>query len=588
MKKIGYKIILITSLIAFITGIIISGTMTYKNIQTNNKLVAIQKEALYDNYNVKIKEQVEIAISMIDAIHKKVQTGELTIEEAKNQSASLLRVMKYGENGYFWADTVEGVNVVLLGNKTEGTNRIESKDSNGTYFIKEIIENGKKPDGGYTDYWFPKSGETTPLLKRGYAKLYAPFNWVIGTGNYVEDIDKIIASNEAMIKKDLTQSIMINIVLFVGALIVAVILAFFLSKDIEKPLIKIKDFAQRLSEYDFSTPIDVTRKDELGQTGDALNTAQKNVSGLVKVIMENSQEITASSQELSATIEELTVKTGTIDESVEVIAAGMQESSASSQEISASVEEVDSSINELTSKAMDGSNKANESKERATIVKNSSKKAIEDTLRVYAEKQSNMEKAIEGGKVVENIKVMADTIGSIAEQTNLLALNAAIEAARAGEQGKGFAVVAEEVRKLAEQSAQAVINIQDTIVKVQQAFKSSIDTGSDILEFINIQVHEQFYAYGETGNQYYNDSDYVSKMSEEIAAMAEEITATVGQVNEAVQNMAYASQKSSENADTIRESMNETSKAIEEMAVTAQSQAELAQKLDEIVQQFKI
>ena len=62
---------------------------------------------------------------------------------------------------------------------------------------------------------------------------------------------------------------------------------------------------------------------------------------------------------------------------------------------------------------------------------------------------------------------MADTIGSIAEQTNLLALNAAIEAARAGEQGKGFAVVAEEVRKLAEQSSQAVLSIQDTIVKVQ-------------------------------------------------------------------------------------------------------------------------
>ena len=87
-----------------------------------------------------------------------------------------------------------------------------------------------------------------------------------------------------------------------------------------------------------------------------------------------------------------------------------------------------------------------------------------------------MEKAIEDGKVVDSIKVMADTIASIAEQTNLLALNAAIEAARAGEQGKGFAVVAEEVRKLAEQSAEAVINIQDTISKSSKAFKSSIDT----------------------------------------------------------------------------------------------------------------
>jgi methyl-accepting chemotaxis protein len=237
---------------------------------------------------------------------------------------------------------------------------------------------------------------------------------------------------------------------------------------------------------------------------------------------------------------------------------------------------------------MEGSNNANQSKERAIAVKNNNQKAIDETRRIYAEKQKKMKKAIEDGKVVDNIKVMADTIGSIAGQTNLLALNAAIEAARAGEQGKGFAVVAEEVRKLAEQSAQAVINIQDTIVKVQQAFKSSIDTGTDILEFINIQVNEQFDAYGETGNQYYNDSDFVSKMSEEIAAMSEEITATVGQVSQVVQNMAEKSQKSSIESEIIKKNVDETTKAMEQVALTAQSQAEIAQKLNEIVQKFKI
>jgi methyl-accepting chemotaxis protein len=237
---------------------------------------------------------------------------------------------------------------------------------------------------------------------------------------------------------------------------------------------------------------------------------------------------------------------------------------------------------------MEGSNNANNSKERSIEVKNNSQKAIYETRKIYAEKQERMSKAIEDGKVVDSIKVMADTIGDIADQTNLLALNAAIEAARAGEQGKGFAVVADEVRKLAEESSAAVINIQDTIVKVQQAFKSSIDTGSDILDFINIKVQEQFDAYGETGNKYYNDSQFVSNMSEEIAAMSEEITATVGQVSEAIQNMAQSSQKSSEEAETIKENMNETTKAIEQVALTAQSQAELAQKLNDMVQKFKI
>jgi len=372
------------------------------------------------------------------------------------------------------------------------------------------------------------------------------------------------------------------------AFLIILFMAYILNKNIMNPLIKIKEYAQRLSNYDFSTPITITRKDEFGQTGNALNTAQENVNSLVKVITENSQDISAASEELSATVQELSAKAITIDQAVNTIASGMQESSATTEEISASIEEVDSSISILSSKAMEGSNNANQSKERATEVQNNSQNAIAETRKIYAEKQNKMAKAIEDGKVVDSIKVMADTIGDIAEQTNLLALNAAIEAARAGDQGKGFAVVAEEVRKLAEDSSQAVINIQDTIIKVQGAFKSSIDTGRDILEFINTQVHEQFEAYGETGTKYYNDSDFVSKMSDEIATMSEEITATVGQVSEAVQNMAEASQKSSEEADTIKESMDETTKAIEQVALTAQSQAELAQKITEIVQKFKI
>ncbi|MGH4137913.1 methyl-accepting chemotaxis protein [Clostridium sp.] len=372
------------------------------------------------------------------------------------------------------------------------------------------------------------------------------------------------------------------------AFLIIILMAFILTKNIMSPLNKIKDLAGRLSSYNFSIPITLSRKDEFGQTGNALNTAQENIKKLVKIIIERSQDLSASSEEISATVQELYSKVIIIDEAADTIAAGMQESSSATEEITASVEEVDSTINVLSSKAMEGSNNANQFKEKAIEVKNNSQNAIDKTRQTHSEKQKKMEKAIEDGKVVDSIKVMADTIGSIATQTNLLALNAAIEAARAGEHGKGFAVVADEVRKLAEQSSRAVINIQETIVKVQGAFKSSIDTGSEILEFIDTQINEQLNAYGETGNQYYNDSNFVSKMSDEIAAMAEEITATVGQVSQAVQDMTETSQKSSEESVTIKESINETSKAIEQVALTAKGQAELAQKLNEMVNKFKV
>ena len=415
------------------------------------------------------------------------------------------------------------------------------------------------------------------------------------TDTLFSDLDKLIESNlkEASIANDnivliYTKSTTIMTALSIVGLALAVIIGLVLANDINKPLQRIKLYGEKLANYDFSNEFKVNRGDEFGQTDEALIRAQSNIKELIKIISENAQNMSVSSEELSATVEELSSKAISIDEAVNSIASNMQETSAGTEEISASIQEVDSSINILSQKAMDGSNNANSAKERATEVKSNSHEAMEKAKEISIEKQRNMEKVIEDGKIVANIKVMADTIASISEQTNLLALNAAIEAARAGEQGKGFAVVAEEVRALAEQSSEAVKSIQETITEIQGAFKNSIDTGSDILEFINKDVNTQFIAYEKTGNQYFDDSDFVTKMSEEIATMSEEVTATVGQVSEAVQNMAGVAQKSSEQAETIKESMNETTQGLEQVATTAQSQAELAQKLNEIVQKFKI
>ena len=131
-----------------------------------------------------IKSEVETAVSMLQAIFTKHKQGELTFGQSEKLGADLLRELKYGTEGYFWADTTEGVNVVLYGRKdVEGRNRLEDKDHKGTFYIKEFLVKGQA-GGGYVEYWFPKKGHTKIQPKRSYVLLFKPFGWVVGSGYY--------------------------------------------------------------------------------------------------------------------------------------------------------------------------------------------------------------------------------------------------------------------------------------------------------------------------------------------------------------------------------------------------------------------
>ena len=131
-----------------------------------------------------IKAVVETAVSALQVCYALYREGVMSFEEAKKLGADLLRELRYGSEGYFWADTTEGVNVVLYGRKdVEGRNRLEDKDPNGTYYVKEFLTKGKA-GGGYVEYWFTKEGQTVNQPKRSYVLLFEPFGWVVGSGYY--------------------------------------------------------------------------------------------------------------------------------------------------------------------------------------------------------------------------------------------------------------------------------------------------------------------------------------------------------------------------------------------------------------------
>lgn len=123
-----------------------------------------QRRLLLSDYDELIRSQVDTAISLLGFHHQRALAGEVSPAQARRDAADALRELRYGSEGYFWADTTEGVNVVLLGREIEGTSRIDLQDVNGLYLIREITARGSQPEGGYTDYWFPKSdgGEAFP------------------------------------------------------------------------------------------------------------------------------------------------------------------------------------------------------------------------------------------------------------------------------------------------------------------------------------------------------------------------------------------------------------------------------------------
>jgi methyl-accepting chemotaxis protein len=400
----------------------------------------------------------------------------------------------------------------------------------------------------------------------------------------VKDAEAIKNENDAYYRR----SVIFFLVMFIIAFLAGTSLTLLNIKHIITPLNMIKAFAERMKNGDFSTPISLTRKDEFGNIGRALNDSQKQVGILIGEVLNTIGDMNSGSQELSATVQEMTARLEDINNETYAIAVSAQEASAGSEEVSASTEEVNTSIQVLSGQALEGSHKAEAIKEKAVKIKENSGESIKRIQGLHASKDSNIREALKKAEVVENIRVMADTISSISEQTNLLALNAAIEAARAGEQGRGFAVVAEEVRKLAEQSSEAVVEIQKTIKEVSNAFEEVRENSLEVLNFISEDINPQIVKFAEIGTDYYTDAEFYAKVSENIASMSGEINATMEQVSSAIEGMSKEAQKSSENSENIKSGVNEATVGMEQIAGTAQTQAELAQKLYELVQKFKV
>ena len=579
-------IVMLTTIVALVLCAVISSE-SMKQLQSKAlETLETDERASYDE---QIKQQVDNVISLCQTIYDQYQAGVYTEEEAKKLAADEIRQLRYGDAGYFWVDQYDGTNVVLLGNDTEGTNRMETKDANGYQMVKEIIRVGQEADGGYTDYVFPKEGETEPSPKRSYSKAFEPFGWVIGTGNYTDYIDDQVAS----IEKDFSSYVTGRMTLFIISTliegIIVVLLLIMIIISIIRPLKKCISSIGVMEQGDFSQAMGTAllkRRDDFGKLAGSLESMRNEMSGLIGEVKSQATEITRMVQEIDDNIQALDEEIENVSATTEELAAGMEETAASSEEINAMSHEIESAAKSIATRSQDGATEADDIRDRAVVIKKTTTENDERTKAIHAEINEGLTKALEDIKVVDQIGVLAESIMEITGQTNLLALNASIEAARAGEAGKGFAVVADEIRVLAEQSKAAVVHIQDVTKNVVESVTNLADGAKKLLEFVGTDVVDSFAGFSDMADSYSNDAGSIDALVTDFSASSEQLLASINGVMDAIGEVSKAATEGATGTNDIAEKTGVVVEKAAEIKEKAEAAHHAADKLQQNVEHF--
>ncbi|WP_313563102.1 cache domain-containing protein [Ruminiclostridium cellobioparum] len=269
-KKIKYRILgtfLITSTLFIV---FLSTYVIFNLIQLNKSETAAVEKMLFSDYDNMIKNEVEAAITILESYHDAYKEGLMPEKEAQETAKRIIKKLKYGNDGYFWIDDTSGLLVAHpVKPEDEGKNRLDITDPNGVKLIREIIEAAADNQrSGYTDYMWEKpedAGTDRLTQKRAYSKLFKPWNWIVSTGNYVDDIQNIVTEKGVELNRNLTENIL-GILIFLGLSIIAMIfVGLALSKKLSEPIVKIVKAFEKDEDGQISIQeIRLKSRDEIG------------------------------------------------------------------------------------------------------------------------------------------------------------------------------------------------------------------------------------------------------------------------------------------------------------------------------------
>ncbi|SDN34404.1 methyl-accepting chemotaxis protein [Desulfonauticus submarinus] len=462
----------------------------------------------------------------------------------------LLAETKLGGSGYFFVYNSKGRFVYHPNAAILNKNIFNLSGGIGEKFKQAT-------DKSFVEYVF--NGEK----KVSYIRYFAPWDWYIGFGlNYKEmtrDIDKEI----------LIQDIVGGGIIGIIGILIAVLIVRFISKQ----LFNIAEVSKKMAQGDYRVSFSYQADDAIGTLVDSLNTMAKNTRDVLKEVISSTEKVTSSSDELNTIADSTASRAEQMEEKARVV-------SDSTQEIVENITSVSSAMEELSINANTIASAAEEMSATISEIASNTEKAKSITSSAVGKAHIVSEKVNELGKAATEITTVTETINAISSQTNLLALNATIEAARAGEAGKGFAVVANEIKELAQQTAQATEEIKNKIKGIQDATGLTVSEITEITKII--QEMDQIVT-------------TVAAAIEEQSVTTREIAENVGQVSSAVgesnENLARVGENAKEVGKEIEEVTvvsNEMTTSSEQLRESAKQLTLLSKKLKQLVGRFKI